>query len=152
EVARELNAFVSVFQQGAGLVQDFQVGVVTTSVYQNALFGGNLVYQDYPTQSGKLQPVPSSGDRILSGDDPDLIPKFAELVQLGPGGGGEEPALEAARLALTPPLSTQPIDQGGNEGFLRPGARLLVVVVGDEDDCSELPPRPPKVSIGTDPA
>src|SRR5689334_8490395 len=32
-VAVELPAFVQALQQGAGLEQDFQVGVITTSVY-----------------------------------------------------------------------------------------------------------------------
>jgi hypothetical protein len=48
------------------------------------------------------------------------------------------------------PLADTPLEEGGNAGFLRPGARLVVVVVGDEDDCSELPPRPPTVRIGTE--
>ena len=38
---------------------------------------------------------------------------------------------------------------GGNSGFLRDGARLLVVVVSDEDDCSEMH-RPAVVALGGD--
>src|SRR3712207_5355185 len=38
-IATELPAFIEELRKGAGVVQDFQVGVVTTSVYQNAQAG-----------------------------------------------------------------------------------------------------------------
>jgi hypothetical protein len=75
-----------------------------------------------------------------------LLDKFGRLVRQGTDGSGQETPFEAARLALTD-LAQVPMDQGGNQGFLRDGARLLVVVVSDEDDCSESG-RPPKVSVG----
>jgi hypothetical protein len=149
EVAAELGAFVSALQQGAGLAQDFQVGVITTSVYLNALVSGTDIYLEYPNESGKLQAVPSTGERVLRVGDPDLVTKFAALVHQGITGSGQETPFEAARLAIASELVLQPMDQGGNEGFLRTGARLLIVLVGDEDDCSELPPRPPQVRIST---
>jgi hypothetical protein len=147
-IAVELPAFIGALQQGAGLAQDFQVGVVTTSVYLKAFVNSQNIYLEYPSQSGKLQAVPGSGERILRADDPDLVTKFAALVHQGITGSGQETAFEAARLAVSSDLTLLPLDQGGNAGFLRPGARLLMVHVGDEDDCSELPPRPPHVTIG----
>jgi len=45
------------------------------------------------------------------------------------------------------PLIKVPLAHGGNGGFRRDGARLLVVVLTDEDDCSEKA-RPPLVSVG----
>jgi len=42
------------------------------------------------------------------------------------------------RRALSEPLITSALDANpsGNAGFLRPGSRLLVVILSDEDDCS----------------
>ena len=121
--------------------------------------GGQPFILNYPKQSGKLRPVPAeladggvdldpvNGQRLLSGTDPDLIPKFARLVRQGTTGSGQETPFEAVRLALLSELATTPILNGGNQEFLRDGARLLVVVLTDEDDCSETT-RPPRVSVG----
>src|SRR5690242_3805101 len=38
-IARELPAFIDELKKGAGTGHDFQVGVVTTTVYQNGDFG-----------------------------------------------------------------------------------------------------------------
>lgn len=156
-VAQELAAFVDELQKGGGIAQDFQVGVITTAVYQQAFIpGGGVDLKFYPDQSGKLRgvpgPLPDGGlglptaEKILSGTDPALVAKFARLVQQGiVGGSGQETPFEAVRLATSAPLTTT-----DNAGFLRDGARLVVVVVTDEDDCSETA-RPPKVVIGLSP-
>jgi hypothetical protein len=93
-------------------------------------------------------------------DDPPLSPirglgrimrsveNFQRLVQVGTSGSGQETPFEAIRLALSPPLITTEMAQGGNLEFLRDGARLLIVVVTDEGDCSESR-RPPTVTIPT---
>lgn len=157
-IASELPAFIDQLKQGGGVEQDFRVGVITTSVYQNAQVSGRFYYQEYPNQSGRLQPVPDAApdggvvlgtgtERMLDASDPALIDKFARLIHQGTGGSGQETPFEAVRLA-TGPLAQTPIVSGGNGGFLRDGARLLVVVVSDEDDCSE--EAPPTVHVGTD--
>lgn len=157
-IASELPAFIDQLKQGAGIEQDFRVGLITTSVYQNALVSGQLYYQDYPDQAGRLQPVPDAApdggvvlgtgsERYLEASDPALIDKFTRLVRQGTGGSGQETPFEAVRLA-TGPLAQTPLADGGNGGFFRDGARLLVVVVSDEDDCSE--EAPPQVYVGTD--
>ena len=51
------------------------------------------------------------------------------IIELGVGGCGFEAPLEAARRALDPKLNRNP-------GFLRKDARLAVVFVTNEDDCS----------------
>ncbi|HVE81927.1 MAG TPA: VWA domain-containing protein [Myxococcales bacterium] len=135
-VAAELPAFVASLKAGAGVANDFQVGVITTSVYQNALLpGGGIAFKTYPDQAGKLRPatLTSGGTAtMLRGDDPDLVSEFGMLIQQGITGSGQETPFEAVRLATSPPL----VDNE-NRGFLRDGARLVVVVVSDEDDCSE---------------
>lgn len=160
-VARELTAFIDQIKQAGGVRQDFHVGVVTTSVYQHSNQNGLIWWQPYKT-GGVLRPVPNflddggveydtANERVLVGDDPELVPKFAKLVQQGVFGSGQETPYEAIRLALMTELATTPQDAGGNEGFLRDGSRLLIVVISDEDDCSETA-RPSKVLVSDDPA
>lgn len=160
-VARELTAFMDELRKGGGVSTDFNIGVITTAVYQQVLFQGTKYYREYAGQAGKLQPVPNRSpdgglelgtgtERLLKGNDPNLIEKFQRLVQVGTYGSGQETHFEAIRLALSPPLITTPLDQGGNQEFLRDGARLLIVVLTDEDDCSETA-RPPRVTIGDQP-
>lgn len=156
-VATELPAFIEALKQGGGVAQDFHVGVITTTVYQNAQVGSSLNLTEYASQSGRLQAVPLPAadggvqpgtERMLTGDDPELIDKFRRLVRQGTSGSGQETPFEAVRLAVAGPLASTPVQEGGTQGFLRDGARLLVVVVSDEDDCSETD-RPPKVFVGT---
>ena len=160
-VARELTAFVDELQRTGGVRQDFHVGVITTSVYIHGRQGAVGWYREYPKESGKLRPVPdvlpdggleleTSNERFLAGDDKALIEKFSRLVHQGTAGSGQETPFEAVRLALLGPPSTVPLAQGGNQGFLRDGARLLIVVLSDEDDCSEMV-RPPLVTVSDDP-
>ncbi len=159
-VASELTSFVNELRQGGGVSQDFHIGVVTTSVYQHSKVANLEGYRTYPTQSGLLQPVPDEAadggvalgtgtERVLSGEDPLLVPKFARLVRQGTQGSGQETPFEAARLALASDLAAISVEGGGNGGFLRDRARLLVVVLTDEDDCSEMG-RPAQVYIGPD--
>jgi hypothetical protein len=163
-VARELTAFVDEIKKAGGVRQDFNVGVITTAVYQHTTQNGVVFNRDYPTQSGRLQPVPDANpdggpgvllgtgtQRILTGEDPDLVAKFSRLVQQGTGGSGQETPFEAVRLALLTELANRPLSEGGNGGFLRDGARLLIVVLTDEDDCSETV-RPSVVKISDNPA
>ncbi len=158
-VASELQAFVGALQQGAGVAVDFRVGGdhherVRELAAPEAAVPDELpvrAERRQPLPAGQLRPVPGSGERFLESSDPNLTTKFAALVQQGVDGSGQETPFEAVRLAVSPPLSTTPLDQGGNAGFLRDGARLLVVVLTDEDDCSE-DVRPPRVAIGGDKA
>ncbi len=161
-VATELPAFIDELRKGAGLEQDFQVGLVTTSVYEYSNVGGVQTRLTFDSQSGKLQPVPvpdpnnpnvlvPGTEKVLRDDDPQLVEKFRRLVRQGTSGSGQETPFEVVRLATDPNLANLPQDLGGNAGLFRDGARLLVAVVSDEDDCSETE-RPPKVQLGTDPS
>ncbi|MDF1561863.1 MAG: hypothetical protein P1V51_02395 [Deltaproteobacteria bacterium] len=149
KVANELSTFVQSLVRGP-VDNDFQVGVITTGVslnYRTCDPRSATTLQRYPEQSGRLQfgkladgsRDPASIRRILGGDDVDLVEQLERLVQQGTNGSGEEMGLEAIRLALSAPLIDEDAsaDPPGNAGFLRPGARLLVVVVSDEDDCSD---------------
>lgn len=155
KVAEQLPLFVDELKKGGGVGHDFQVGVITTSVYQNANLGTSFDYREFPAQAGRLQGVPDgsgmpTGERVLRSDDAALVEKFSALVKQGTMGSGQETPFEAVRLAVATDLANKPQAEGGNAGFLRDDARLLVVVVTDEDDCSEME-RPPSVFVGTSP-
>lgn len=73
-----------------------------------------------------------ASERILLHDAPGLTLQFRRNVLVGTSGSGREQPLEAMRRAL----STLAVAGGPNDGFLRPGARLAVIFLADEDDCS----------------
>ncbi|HTP49866.1 MAG TPA: hypothetical protein VMK42_04125 [Anaeromyxobacteraceae bacterium] len=133
----------------------YQIGITTTSVdrYAQGMFSdtfaatgacpnppslggpyprGALVSCSGPdipaarVQSTTLPP------RILPADSPTLVADFTSNVAVGICGSGREQGLEAARLALSEPALSGP-----NAGFLRSGARLVVILVSDDDDCSD---------------
>jgi hypothetical protein len=88
---------------------------------------GALVYDPnlYPQAGGW------GGNRILDKGAPTLAADFKANVLMGLDGSGKEQPFRAARLALSDRL----LDT--NQGFLRDGARLAVVFLTDEDDCSD---------------
>ncbi len=152
-VARELPTFVEVLQTGAGVTQNLRVGLVNTSVY-SAYFNGNRLFLTSYPQGGWLRQFPAvdggvgGGERWLTDPDPEIVPRLSAAIRaLGINGSFQETPFEAARIALTGTGFWTTLADGGspNTGFLRPGARLLVVAVSDEDDCSEMDFRNPKV-------
>ena len=89
---------------------DYQIGVVTT---------------DDPTLQGAVP--------IVTPSTPDAADAFAAAVQLGTNGAWTEQPLLQGYDALTAPMT----DPGWpNEGMLRAGAGLAVVLVTDEEDQS----------------
>jgi hypothetical protein len=64
-----------------------------------------------------------------------LVQQFRDNVRVGSCGSGQEQHLQAGRLAMDLALAgNQPGVTAGT--FPHPGAKLVVVWVGDEDDCS----------------
>lgn len=95
---------------------DFHLGVATTDVSEAGAQAGVMV-GDTP---------------YLTAADADYVEQFQDRVDVGIFGDDQESGLEAAVLALTEPnVSTV------NAGFLRDDARLSVIVLSDEDDCSD---------------
>jgi hypothetical protein len=79
-----------------------------------------------------------------------LVEQFQENIRVGSCGSGEEQHLEAARLAIDKGIHGQ---QPGVSGWPREGVKLVVVWVGDEDDCSNPSSAPlvmPTFSPGAD--
>jgi hypothetical protein len=88
--------------------------------------GGNLLYSTtlYPATDGW------GGTRYLDAGSPTLVRDFKVNVLVGIAGSGKEQPFRAAQLALSDRLAV------ANAGFLRPGARLAIIILSDEDDCS----------------
>ncbi len=68
-----------------------------------------------------------------------LIDQFKQNVQVGTCGSAQEQHLQAARLAVQKALAGQQPGVAAGE-WPHAGAKLVVAVVGDEDDCSNPPP------------
>lgn len=149
KVVLQLNEFITTLAT-AEVKNDFQVGVVTTSISQHASTncdGTDPFLLQFSAEAGRLQlgkqldgtPEPASTVKILRFDEQTLLDEFRLLIGQGVRGSGEEMPLEAMRRALSEPLVSTALDAEppGNAGFLRPGSRLLVVIVSDEDDCSD---------------
>ncbi len=103
----------------AGLgASDWQIGVTTTDF-------------DDPTLRGSLRWV-TADDYVLDPTDvtPDTL--FRAGIEAGVEGSQTERGLQAGYAAVTAPRATH-----DNDGFIREGARLGIVIVSDEDDCSD---------------
>lgn len=121
---------------------DYHIGVTTTGIGPS---GGG--WSPCPGgvdggEAGRLFPVIGNTPRYITASTPNPIDIFRQNVQVGVCHWWEE-GLEAAYRALSPPLvdsldapnTSQSND--GNLGFYRPGARLSVIIVTDEDDHSD---------------
>jgi len=154
KVQSELTAFMEELQKGGGIDQSMNIGIISTSVYRleeyQPLSYRDLAGKDYP--GGRLLPTQGGNQRVLLSDWPDFLSLFRDRIYRGISGSPQETPFEAVRLALLSDLSEKPLSEGGNKGFLREGARLLVVVLSDEDDCSERTDgrNTPTVRIGID--
>ncbi len=162
-VAANLDAFVSTLVNAPGQ-SDFQIGVTNTSVFDFA--SGSNYYPNVHPYGASPPPYPQGaliaidpagliqwdgskfiGPRILPSSSATLLQDFKRNVLVGTVGSGKEQPFRAMQLALEKSASG-----GVNDGFLRSGARLAVVLISDEDDCSDdqvLGQTPPVIS--TDP-
>ncbi|HET7753863.1 MAG TPA: hypothetical protein VFK85_08115 [Anaeromyxobacteraceae bacterium] len=76
-----------------------------------------------------------------------LVEQFKQNVQVGTCGSGQETHLEASRLAMKRALNLDGLVQAGiaRSEFPHDDSKLVVVWVGDEDDCSS--PATPGVPV-----
>ncbi len=109
------------------------VGVVTSDAYAHNAPGcqelGALVTQTGGANSSQAICTPFVGDRRFFTEEDSLAAVFNCVGRVGTEGSGNELPLSATVQALQPEL----IGVGGcNEGFLRPDAVLVVVIVSDD--------------------
>lgn len=119
-MAEEQQALVDGFHSFIGEIEgansDFHLGVISTSQDSTDPNRGHLLGD--PT--------------YLTPETPGYVAEFQSRVLIGVGGSDKEKGLDAAAMAVSPELLI-----GHNQGFLRADANLLVVVVSDEEDCSD---------------
>jgi hypothetical protein len=107
------QTFVRQMEQAAS---DFHIGVISTSQDTTDPNRGHLL-----------------GDPAYLTPQDDYVTLFHDrIASIGVAGSSKEKGLEAASYALSPDMLIGP-----NTGFLRADANLLVVIVSDEDDCSD---------------
>lgn len=95
---------------------DFHLGVITTDVDRSN-----------PT-AGVLLGTPP----VLTKDTATYADAFRSRVAQGTRGSDQESGLEAAVMTISAPLA-----DGPNDGFLRVGAMLSIIILSDENDCSD---------------
>jgi len=119
---------------------DYQIGVVTSEVTE--AYKGDTGDMIYPGVLFQRAGYP----RILTNSNPhpttppyqpvnaDVVDAFEANAMPGECcGGAQEACMEAVRMALTTPLID---DDQANKGFLRKYAKLVVIMMSDEDDQS----------------
>ncbi len=140
-------------------VTDLHVGVVTSDMGTGGLrvptcsepnFGDDGILRSAGSTgiAGCAAAYPSFLSYAAPGSTEAIASDFACVATVGTGGCGIEQQLEAALKALTP--STSPITfamgthghaDDANAGFVRAGSVLAVVVLSDEEDCSNPNPE-----------
>lgn len=112
---------------------DFQLGVTTTDMCRP----DKTVDEFCPVSTkvsatglqGNLVAVPQSTSRFLLGSSASVVDSFRAMAMRGTTGSSLEQGLSAAKYAV------QKSAAGGfNAGFVRPDAKLSVVVLSDEED------------------
>ncbi|MES3038736.1 MAG: hypothetical protein V4736_12585, partial [Bdellovibrionota bacterium] len=103
-------SFINKFQAKG---YDFQMAITTSDAY--------LSYHTGEMDRSKYKNV------IMDKNTPDLINTFMSTVKVGTGGSGDERVFMSMKAFLDNPL---------NNGFLRPGSTLAVIMVSDEEDFS----------------
>ncbi len=115
-LAANFNAFIS-YATTANV--DYRIAVVTTDDFSS-------------TGQGKF--VTTGGPAVLERSMPNVQQAFAQRVNVGVGGSGNEKPLSTTLKALTAPLTTTT-----NTGFLRDDANLAIILITDAPDQSSEP-------------
>lgn len=110
-------AFPLLTSELSALSVDWQMGITATDMSD-------------PDYRGRLVDV-GAGAVVLNSTSPNVETLFEGLVQLGDVGSPVERGLEASWAAISHPLINH-----DNDGFLRDEARLAVVYLSDDEDCS----------------
>ena len=145
QLGREFASFVDALSL---LGADVHLAAVSTDISEGGTFRrgpGDVIAKgcfsppDDLATCGQRDPVLRTSDYKVDPNDPGsaidaarLAADFRCLGQTGDCGEPIEMGLDAVRLALSPESLAGP-----NQGFLRDDAYLVVIVLSDEDDCSQ---------------
>ncbi|MCG3174368.1 MAG: hypothetical protein GMKNLPBB_02602 [Myxococcota bacterium] len=126
-VISNLSTFTS---YAINLKVSYQIGVVSTDVEgRSAVLGGAAIVPGNLISRGGYP-------KIVSNTTPNPTQALASNMNLGTSGSGNEQGLESANLALSDPIINDP---AANKGFLREDAKLVVIILSDEEDSSPSP-------------
>lgn len=114
-VALGAQDFMARFEAGENKM-DFHLGVISTDMSRENTYAGALL----------------GTPAVLTPEVVGYADAFRARVRLGTTGADQEKGLQAARDALKPPLSDT-----RNAGFLRENAMLSIIILSDENDCSD---------------
>ena len=147
----ELDDRCGFIQILAAYDNEFRVGVITTDVsacdddrgYSAGIGGapicGDRIEQDWGRrpQRGCLQAPPGATKKTFDRSDRDVGDRFrATLRELGVFGSPVERGLDAMKIFLDEDAARAPGCEDDLRSFLRPEAKLVVVFLTDEEDCS----------------
>jgi hypothetical protein len=134
KIVANYDVFIGGIEDAIDSVESMHVGVVTTDAYpHNAAdcreLGGLVVATGGPSSSSRKCGPFADGHNFMTERD-DLDTSFRCAAQVGTDGSGAESPLTGALAAISSPL----IDEGRcNDGFVRKGALLVIVIVTDEE-------------------
>lgn len=138
--------FVAEMQSKLVNTESYHVGIITSDSNQyngpGCNFIGALVNRTGGANSSNAVCGPYAAGKNWMSEADDLATKFACAGQVGTGGSGNEQPMYAMLQAVHPQYQ-QP--GACNEGFIRPDALLVVVIITDEEDdhevngCNQLP-------------
>jgi hypothetical protein len=138
EQANLASSFGSFIEKFSEKDLKFQVGVISTDVFNNANYwaatGGysaSSPYKNLPNGGPGTLLSKIGNDRIITPDSVDFISQFQENVQLGTGASGAEAGIFSVIKFFNPTLFAE---GGWNAGFIRDEAFLAVIFVSDEDE------------------
>ncbi|MBJ93628.1 MAG: hypothetical protein CMP23_04050 [Rickettsiales bacterium] len=112
-------AFPTMISVLQALQSDWQMGVISTDM-------------NNPLHRGRLIELLPDGTRLLNNTTPNGVSAFQNALIMGTEGSQLERAFSAAWESMKPPIASHE-----NLGFPRPAARLVVIFLSDEDDCSD---------------
>jgi hypothetical protein len=131
--------FVAEMQTKLVDTESYHVGVITSdsNVYNGpgCQTHGALVTQTGGVNSSNQVCAPYASGKNYMNETDDLGAKFACAGQVGTGGDGNEAPMFTMLQAVAPGINGP---GGCNDGFIRPDALLVVVVITDEEDDHEV--------------
>lgn len=141
ELLAELSEVCGLAQLMAAIDGDFHIGVITTDVGncdERLSEGQDLDDSHTPTpMRGCLQGAKDDdGHKFLTRADDMKQGLQDAMLGVGVYGSSIERGMDAMKVFLDPRSRRAPGCEDDLDGFLRPQGQLLVVFVGDEDDCS----------------
>lgn len=134
-LANSMSSFISQFVNKGF---DYQLGLVTSDVENpNISYTANTGIPGLPNfaSSGPGNLVSRvGGTKIVKNTTSDPSGTFAAMAKVGTGGSGAEQGLQALNLALS---ASKLASGGANAGLVREEALLAIVVISDEDECTD---------------